>query len=111
MSSVIFSRCDVAVADVGVWRARVYILSSAADEITDKVTDKVTAENTAEAAPKTRAHENPRASRARACQRSRSRRSTSVRPHTLEFGDSRGLNIYICIYIYIYMYQVLEGRP
>ena len=32
-----------------------YILSSAADEITDKVTDKVTAENTAEAAPKIRA--------------------------------------------------------
>ena len=32
-----------------------YILSSAADEVTDKVTDEVTAENTAEAAPKTRA--------------------------------------------------------
>ena len=55
MASVISSRCDVAVADVSVWRARVYILSSAADEITDKVTDKITAENTAEAAPKIRA--------------------------------------------------------
>ena len=42
--------CDVAVADVNVWRARVYILFSAADEITAKGTDKVTAENTAEAA-------------------------------------------------------------
>ena len=93
MASVIYSRCDVAVADVSVWRARVYILFSAADEITDKVTDKVTAENTAEAAPKTRAHENTRASRARAGPRARRRRSTSARPHTLELGDSRGLNV------------------
>ena len=46
-----------------------------------------------------RAHENTRASRARACQRARCRRSTSVRPRTLELGDSRGLNIYISIYI------------
>ena len=61
MSSVISSRCDVAVADVGVWRARVYILSSAADEITDKVTDKVTAENTAEGRRRRKyAHENTR---------------------------------------------------
>ena len=59
MGSVISSRCDVAVADVSVWRARVYILFSAADENTDKVT----AENTAEAAPKTRARKYARFAR------------------------------------------------
>ena len=41
-----------------------YILFSAADEVTDKVTDKVTAENTAEAAPKTRARKYARFARA-----------------------------------------------
>ena len=41
-----------------------YILSSAADEVTDKVTDKITAENTAEAAPKIRARKYARFARA-----------------------------------------------